>query len=464
MHDPPTPTHAKSITRPAVLLFLGLSVIYHSNLRPVASGDSLPASLIPFSILLDGSISLDRFGPYVVEHVPYGSSVVQKTGGHWYSVFPIAGPILATPLYVPILLVPRLGALPPGSLIVIARISEKVVAVALAAAAAVALLLLLRRLTSERSAWMLALLFALGTGNWSTSSQALWQHTFGVLPIVGCLYSIERFSDPGSSQRWYWMAGICSALAVAVRPTNLAMIPALALALVFGPFRLSYFLRVFAPPAAAAALVAAYNYAAFHKVIGGYPYLLIGHLSSGLLGILISPGRGLLIYTPVAAVALVVFTARARASVLKHRPLAAAAGTFALCQVVFIALWPMWWGGHCWGPRLLTEILPPIIILIAIGLPAIRPGFFRAAFVAAALYGCFIQAVGVYCYPKGRWDSTPVTIYEDPGRLWNWADNPVNRTLRGGFAWEPYVIVTTAVSDGIPAAARKLEEFGINPY
>src|SRR5262249_51583621 len=48
-----------------------LSVVYHSNLRPLAPGDSLQASLIPSSIILDGSITLDRFGPYINSHVPY---------------------------------------------------------------------------------------------------------------------------------------------------------------------------------------------------------------------------------------------------------------------------------------------------------------------------------------------------------------------------------------------------------
>jgi hypothetical protein len=50
-------------------MFVLLSAVYHSNLRPIASGDFLPASMIPFSILLDGSIALDRFGPYVNERV-----------------------------------------------------------------------------------------------------------------------------------------------------------------------------------------------------------------------------------------------------------------------------------------------------------------------------------------------------------------------------------------------------------
>src|SRR5271170_2773830 len=106
MNERRAPPLQKRAARPYVLLFVLLSIVYHSNLRSVASGDSLPASLIPFSILLDGSIALDRFGPYMSQHVWYSSEVLHQTGGHWFSRFPIAGPALVTPLYFPVALVP----------------------------------------------------------------------------------------------------------------------------------------------------------------------------------------------------------------------------------------------------------------------------------------------------------------------------------------------------------------------
>jgi hypothetical protein len=454
----------KRAVRPYVLLFVLLSVAYHSNLRPIASGDSLGASLIPFSILLDGSIALDRFGPYMSRHVSYSSDVLHQTGGHWYSHFPIAGPVLATPLYFPVALVPWVGRQPPGTLLSIARIAEKAVAVVLAAAAVIALLFLLRRLTSERAAWMLALLFALGTGNWSTSSQALWQHTFGQLAIIGCLYSVERWSAPDSVSSWYWMAGAFTACAVAIRPTNLALIPALALALRLRPARLTDYVRVFVPPALAAALIAAYNVAVFHRFSGGYPMKLDGRLFDGLTGILLSPGRGLLIYTPIAIFALAAFAPRARESREQHRLLVIVAAVFSLLHIAIIAMWPIWWGGYCWGPRLLTETLAPLMILIAVGLPALGYRGLKWAFAVTAMYCCLIQALGVYCYPKGQWDHLPVSVNDDPARLWNWADNPVIRTVHGGVAWEPYSIVAALATGGLPAAAKKLQQLGINAY
>jgi hypothetical protein len=98
------------------------------------------------------------------------------------------------------------------------------------------------------------------------------------------------------------------------------------------------------------------------------------------------------------------------------------------------------------------------MILMAIGLPAIRAGSLKWAFAGAAIYGCFIQTLGVYYYPKGRWDRLPVSVDAAPARLWNWADNPVIRTAQGGFAWEPYSIVEAAAAGGWPAAEKKLQE------
>jgi hypothetical protein len=338
------------------------------------------------------------------------------------------------------------------------------VAVVLAAAAVIFLLFLLRRLTSNRSAWMLTLLFAFGTGNWSTSSQALWQHTFGQFAIIGCLYSIEQLSASACEPRWYWMAGGFAACALAIRPTNLALMPALALVLGLRSARLTHYVRVFVLPTVAAALIAAYNFAAFHSLAGGYPGKLDGRLFDGLLGILLSPGRGLLVYTPIAMFALAAFAPRALKSREQHRPVVVAASVFSLLHIAFIAMWPAWWGGYCWGPRLLTEILAPMMILIAVGLPAIKGRGLKGAFAGTAVYCCLIQALGVYCYPKGRWDNSPVNVDDDSARLWDWADNPVIRTAHGGFAWEPYSIVAAVAAGGWPAAAKKLQELGINPY
>ena len=436
-----------------ILLFAVLTIIYHSNLRPVASGDSLPAALIPFSLWLDGSIALNRFGPWMDRQVPYGRDVLIETRGNWYSRYPVAGPALAAPLYLPVALVPRVRRAPPGSLIAAARVTEKFAAAAIAALSALGMLALLLRIAPAGWAWGLTWLFALGTSAWSTSSQALWQHTFGQAAIVACLYFLER--------RWFLWCGVAIGIAIAVRPTNLLLVPSFAAALGIARAGVRDWTRLLAPAAAGAAVIGAYNWRVFGSLAGGYPSSLDGNFLEGLAGVLASPGRGLLVYTPLALFAVAAFLVSVRPD---HRPLRMAAAVFALLQIGVIAKWPMWWGGYCWGPRLLTEIVPGLMVLIALGVPALRSRAARSALAAVAVYCVWIQALGVYYYPKGHWDHLPESVNQKPGRLWNWRDNPIARTAAAGPAMEPYVVVATAFREGLPAAMTRLREYGINPY
>jgi hypothetical protein len=108
--------------------------------------------------------------------------------------------------------------------------------------------------------------------------------------------------------------------------------------------------------------------------------------------------------------------------------------------------------------------MAPAIVLIALGMPAIASNGWRSAFAVTAAYCFFLQVLGVYCYPKGHWDHLPVSVNDDPGRLWNWTDNPVTRTARGGIAWEPYAIAAAAVTGGLPEASKKLQQLGIKSF
>src|SRR5262249_42563596 len=159
-----------------------------------------------------------------------------------------------------------------------------------------------------------------------------------------------RWRESNGGPRWFWLAGLFAGCAVAIRPTNVAMLPALAVALWFLRVPFLNAARVAVPILLVAALTAFYNFTAFGRITGGYPAALDGHFWSGLAGVLLSPARGLLIYTPALAFALAVLLPRARASRRQHTPLLIAASIFVVLQIGFIAKWQFWWGGYCWGP------------------------------------------------------------------------------------------------------------------
>jgi hypothetical protein len=450
--------------RPYVLLFLGLNVVYHANLRPVDSSDSLGASLIPFAVILDHGIALDRFVPWLRGHVWYTPYVIRQVGDHYYSSYPVGGPLLVTPLYFPFAFL-GLGHWDPASLVMFARIAEKFAAAAIAALSAVLLLLLLKRITSAPWAWSLTLVYALATETWSISSQALWQQGPGELAIIACFYCLERWSEDRARHQWLWLCGACVGAAFVIRPTNIVLLPAVVVALFLAKAALAQQIRLLAVPFAGGLLLAGYNWHMFHRLSGGYAMAVLkGSSFSGLAGIFLSPGRGLLIYTPVALFAFCAFLPRASAERRQQKVLLVTAAVFIALESLLISRSIIWWGGYTWGPRLLTELVPPLVVLMAIGVSTLHRPWPRRAFAALALYSVLIQAVGVFFYPKGHWDGTPEGVDAAHGRLWNWKDNPVTRTVAGGLYWEPYAIVGAAFTGGIPAARRRMRELNVNPY
>jgi hypothetical protein len=462
--------------RPYIFLFLALNVVYHANLRPLDSGDALPGALIPFAIFLDHTVSLDRFVPWLRAHVWYMPAIVHHAHGHYFSFYPIGGSLLASPLYWPLAFMGRFRAWDPGSLVTLARIAEKFAATAIAALSAVVLLLLLKRITTAPWAWCLTLVYALGTETWVISSQALWQHGPSELAIIGCFYFLERWSENRSRYGSLWLCGACAAAAFIIRPTSIVLLPALLAALLATMLlakatlkqHVHVFVRVFTVPLFGGLLLANYNFYVFHRVYGGYAAAVLnGNILPGLAGLFLSPGRGLLIYTPVALFALCAFLAPIAVR-RRHNLLLVTAAVFIVLESLLTSRSIMWWGGYCWGPRMLTELIPPLMVLMAIGVPVIEHSGLRAwprrVFAVLALYSVLIQGIGVFFYPKGHWDGTPRSVDAAPARLWDWRDNPIVRTVRGGLYWEPYAIIGAAFTRGLPAAQRRMRELHVNPY
>jgi hypothetical protein len=149
-----------------------------------------------------------------------------------------------------------------------------------------------------------------------------------------------------------------------------------------------------------------------------------------VLGNLISPSRGLLVFVP-GLVLVTYLLLRYRAFVVQRAlcvaALAAAAGTFLL-----MSAWPIWWGGHSYGPRLSTTVVPWLYLLAVLALRSRLDA--QAAGVAGrgtarieAGCGCLLVAAGLALNGAGAlsvntwlWNVSPSGIDENPQRLWDW--------------------------------------------
>ena len=152
----------------------------------------------------------------------------------------------------------------------------------------------------------------------------------------------------------------------------------------------------------------------------------------GFAGLLVSPNRGLFIYTPWTLLAL-----WGAARVWKENLFGwgryLLPGMFAV--YVIHARLGTWWGGGCFGPRYLTDLLPMFAFLLVPIWPRIRSSHFAmAAFILTTAVALWIQIIGAYYYPDGHWDSTPVPVEADPKRVWDWSDTQIMRTWKAGPA------------------------------
>lgn len=268
--------------------------------------------------------------------------------------------------------------------------------------------------TTHGRALLLSGAYALGSCVWTLSSQALWQQTSELFFLsVGALSLIrgERAWQRGTA------TGLAFALAAACRPTaalvalaagcyllisdrrafGAYLLGALPVALSLLAYNLYYFgvALDFGQLAAGAGEVA--------RIKTGSSDLWQTPLWLGATGLLLSPSRGLLVYTPFLAAAFagaVLAWKEERYARLRFLTLAIAA----LWLPAFA--WFDWWGGWTYGYRPIVDSAPLLAMLCAPAIDRILSSqAWKAAFVAALAWSVFIQVLGVLAYTPWQWNA-----------------------------------------------------------
>lgn len=389
---------ARAHVRQALLLALAAFAVYNANLRIVGAGDTYPARALPFAILEHGSLYLDPIADLVRHGNPKPYWMLPSHHGRQASLYPIATPVLVTPLYIPVVLGLHWSGASDDMRVDAMLWMEKLVASAIAATAVAWVYLLALRRASRRVAFAVALAFAFGTNTWATSSQALWQHGMAELLAVALLW----FATSLPSRRHLWAAGLCCGLLAANRPPDALL--ALPLA-VFMLWRDGW--RAAVPLAAGAilpiGLTVAYNEIVFNSLAGGYslvfggplPFLHRSAVAPGLAGLLLSPGKGLLTFSPFLLVAML-GARRWWSRVGPHERLDLACAAAIVMQLALYA-GTDWRAGVSFGPRFLTDSLPLWCWLLV---PVIEGSgrLVRAAFWVGTSFAVVVQAEGAFYY------------------------------------------------------------------
>ena len=383
----------------ALALFaLSLCVyLYHYRYRIWgAGGDTTPAELLPLALERNHSLHFDGLD------TP-GGYWFHERNGHLVSGYPIVPGFFNIPAYT----IARWRGVPLDSehRSMLSMISASVVT----AASVAFLFLALSNLCARRATAIGgALVYAFGTTAMSVAARGMWQHGPSLLFLTLGLWLLTS-----SSRLAVALAGLPLGFAVFNRPVNLLIIAPLAL------YVLLRHRRAFLPFCAAAAVPAillawySLHYWGTVTALGQYSAgeWFIGHFGPGVAGLLFSPSRGLFVFTP-----LFVFSAIAMIALVRHpsrEPLLAALAVGVLATILLYAKWWAWWGGNSFGYRLLTEIVPPLIVFLASGWErffSARRVLYPLLGIAAAL-SLYIHLLGAFYAPCGP---------DDQKVLWSW--------------------------------------------
>ncbi len=130
----------------------------------------------------------------------------------------------------------------------------------------------------------------------------------------------------------------------------------------------------------------------------------------GIAGNLVSPGRGIFVFSPFLLVLLAGYIVYWKD--LWRRPMVWLCLVWCGLHVLLVARAASWWGGWSFGPRLLTDLWPGIVVLTALWWAAVagddggrRRRLWGLAYLGLAVPAILAHAlIGLYSQPASRWN------------------------------------------------------------
>jgi hypothetical protein len=432
------PRHGKAAALRAAAIFVAVFIVYNANGREISSWDSQGAKF--------AAVEFGRYHTFILDSVVLRTpqlmsrpSVAIDRDGHYRSTYPMLPMALAGSLAFILrhLRLIDLSAPLAGSLV------AKLTASLLTALAVSLAFLIARRRVPDRQAAVIALGFGLGTNLWATASQTLWQTETAVAALSGAVLCLAVPAAAVTSAG-LWSGALLLGFAGAARP-QLAPAIAVLVAWLASRRRRAGDLAALIPLLTIAGGVMALNIRWFGHVLGAIPAFEALHPAVhavagtwgnpivGAAGLVASPSRGLLVFSPVVLVVLAALPAIRRER--WHGELWWL-GLAALVQFAFYATYSVWWGGHTYGPRYMLDILPLLVPLAAAGLPwVLQRRWRRALGLAALLWSVTLAGTGAFVYPHDQWNIVPDNVDQNHDRLWDLRDPQFVRCWTSG--WNP---------------------------
>lgn len=418
-----------------LILLFGVFLVYVNWANPLFMNDTIGTQALPYSILENHTVYLDETYQTCM-NAPKTASLrrnfayrfVSVEGDHYASIFPIVTPVLITPLYA----IPYFFNIPRSSILDL--VMSHLASALISAFSVVFIYLACRYVSSRKVAVLSALVFAFATNTWSFSSQQLYAHGMSELLLAAMIFLVIRNEYRNSTENIVFL-GICSGLFIFNRPSDsILVLPVVGYVLWYhrekiGQYLFSGFLSGLP--------FLFYNVLLFHNLFGGYSKIA-SRLSfdmtilSNYLGLLISPNRGLFVFSPILILAVFGFWIMKDNNKPVYRFLEGTVIAMAITIMVY-ASFDDWQGGDTYGPRYLTCILPYLVIGLCIFFDDIvkkpRKTFVVAVIVMLVAISVFIQFIGFFYF---RPTQNPAQYWPDqfcPYDAWDYTDLVIINSL-----------------------------------
>ncbi len=405
--------------------------------------DSRHVLLVAEQLYQQGNLQLDRYFPELQPRNRPGDAWAKEpfdyrlhwVNGHLYYYFPPGSSILSVP-FMPVF--HFFGRSPVGSdgrpFLEKEQALQRRLGTLLTALFVLLVFVAARLALPLNWSAFIALAMAFGTTALSTASRGLWSHTWGILLLTAVVWICWRRMDKGWTALQAVLVATLLSWSFLVRPTFAIPAAGIALFAVWMRPRRWWLLPLIG--LGWLAVFAAYSWTHFGTWLPPYYFtsrLQAGNLAEALAGNLFSPARGLLIFTP-GLLCWFYFAAAYWRSIPHRRWMALAVGLTTTHWLV-ISSFPHWWGGHSFGPRLMTDVLPWLALMGILVTKAWLDGpqSIRRKRVELAVLlllwtaSAAIHFAGAWSFETQLWDVHPVDIDQHPQRLWDWTDPPFLR-------------------------------------
>lgn len=407
----------------ALFICTFLTLFLFFPVKPEASYDNIPHSLLPLSVIREGNLNLDEFqqadgkrSDPENSYMYYYLEITEKD--NVVSAYPIGTALVATPIYLMYSwLFPSILDTTSFFTPQIYRAAYLTATLLTALTACVIYVLLREKIKHHWLPFAGTLLFIFGTEVISVSSRFLWQHTTALLFITLALLMHHHKQLGGLV--------FFSIAAAACRIPSIVITAPLFLQLYWTEYRpkrkFLFFSAIskkltrtdyafFAASVLTVLVLAAYSLTYFGTLSLVPPHYggnrLTGSVIPALLGLLISPSRGLFVFSPFFAFSAW-FLFKQRKTYWMH-------GLGVMLYILLNAKWDMWWGGTSHGYRMLIEVIPTLTLFFVLFTQDYWKGLEKSVLgiivLFTVVFSIFVQSIWGAHYGDCGFNNFPVNI------------------------------------------------------